>query len=319
MALKQFNVLIKGPQLPQRLLDNVEAQFTTFRLWEAADDEAYLQEIGPQIDALLTSGNPVMGASADLINRLPNLKIICSNGVGYDAIDIKAASARGVIVTNTPGVLNACVADLGMALLLDVARRVSESDRYARAGKWLSHGRFPAGCKIGGKVCGIVGLGSIGLDLARRARAFDMDIHFYNPRSRPDVPYTRHETLKSLAKQADFLVLTLPGGASTRHLIDAEILQALGPKGFLINIARGSVVDEQALIQALESGQIAGAALDVFEHEPAVPQALQKRNNVVITPHIASSTEETMRAMADLVFENLLAFAQGEPVLTRVV
>ena len=318
MALKQFNVLIKGKFLPPRLIANLEATFTTFRLWEAEDQDAWLAEFGPKIDAIVTSGNAVMGASAELIQQLPHLKAICSNGVGFDSIDIEAARARGIVVTNTPEVLNECVADLGMALLLDIARRVSESDRFTRAGKW-NQGRFPLSTKIGGKVCGIVGLGNIGQAVAKRAAAFGMDIHYYTPRSRPDVPYIRHDSVLSLAQQADFLVLTLPGGAATRHVINTEVLQALGPKGYLINIARGSVVDEEALIQALESGQIAGAGLDVFEQEPQVPEALRQRDNVVITPHIASNTEETMGAMADLVFENLLAFAQGEAVLTRVV
>ena len=207
----------------------------------------------------------------------------------------------------------------GIAIVIGKGgRRISEADRFTRAGHW-TQGRFPLSSKIGGKVCGIVGLGNIGQAVARRAQAFDMAIHYYNPRSRPDVPYTRHESLVALAQQADFLVLTLPGGAATRHIINAEVLQALGPQGYLINIARGSVVDQQALVDALETGQIAGAGLDVFEQEPQVPDVLRQRDNVVITPHIASSTRETMAAMADLVFENMLAFARGEPVLTRVV
>lgn len=319
MVSKPFNVLLKGPLLPQRLQDNLDAHFVTSRLWLQDDQAAWLAQHGDGIDALVTSGNALMGANAALLAQLPNLKVICSNGVGYDAIDIAAAEARGIVVTNTPGVLNSCVADTGMALLLDVARRISASDRYVRAGEWLAKGRYPLTTKVGGKVCGIVGLGGIGKALAKRAQAFDMEVHFYNPRSRPDVPYTRHDSLLSLAKQADFLVLTLPGGASTHHLVNAEVLRALGPKGFLINIARGSVVDEQALIAALEAGEIAGAGLDVFEQEPAVPAALLTCDDVVITPHLASSTVETMAAMADLVFENLLAFSQGEAVLTRVV
>lgn len=318
MALKQFNVLIKGRFLPPQLIENIERTFTAFRLWEAEDEAAFLAEQGAKIDMLVTSGNAVMGASAALIAALPNLKAICSNGVGYDSIDIEAARSRGIVVTNTPEVLNACVADLGMALLLDVARRISEADRFTRAGHW-AQGRFPLSRKIGGKVCGIVGLGNIGQAVARRAQAFDMVIHYYNPRSRPDLPYVRHDSLVALAQQADFLVLTLPGGAATRHIINAEVLQALGPQGYLINIARGSVVDQQSLLQALESGGIAGAGLDVFEQEPQVPEALRQRDNVVITPHIASSTHETMAAMADLVFENLLAFARDKPVLSRVV
>ncbi len=318
MALKQCKVLIKGKFLPPQLIENIEQSFTAFRLWEAEDEAAFLTEKGADIDMLVTSGNAVMGAPAALIAALPNLKAICSNGVGYDSIDTEAARSRGIVVTNTPEVLNDCVADLGMALLLDVARRISEADRFTRGGQW-SQGRFPLSSKIGGKVCGIVGLGNIGQAVARRAQAFDMQIHYYNPRSRPDVPYTRHESLVALAQQADFLVLTLPGGAATRHIINAEVLQALGPQGYLINIARGSVVDQQALVEALAAGKIAGAGLDVFEQEPQVPDALRQRDNVVITPHIASSTRETMAAMADLVFENMLAFSRGEPVLTRVV
>ena len=318
MALKQCNVLIKGKFLPPQLIENIEQSFTAFRLWEAEDEAAFLAEQGAEIDMLVTSGNAVMGAPAALIAALPNLKAICSNGVGYDSIDTEAARSRGIVVTNTPEVLNDCVADLGMALLLDVARRISEADRFTRAGHW-AQGRFPLSSKIGGKVCGIVGLGNIGQAVARRAQAFDMQIHYYNPRSRPDVPYTRHESLVDLAQRADFLVLTLPGGAATRHIINADVLEALGPEGYLINIARGSVVDQQALVAALETGRIAGAGLDVFEQEPQVPDALRQRDNVVITPHIASSTRETMAAMADLVFENMLAFSRGEPVLTRVV
>jgi lactate dehydrogenase-like 2-hydroxyacid dehydrogenase len=318
MALKQCKVLIKGKFLPPQLIENIEQSFTAFRLWEAEDEAAFLAEQGTEIDILVTSGNAVMGAPAALIAALPNLKAICSNGVGYDSIDTEAARSRGIVVTNTPEVLNDCVADLGMALLLDVARRISEADRFTRAGHW-AQGRFPLSSKIGGKVCGIVGLGNIGQAVARRAQAFDMQIHYYNPRSRPDVPYTRHESLVDLAQRADFLVLTLPGGAATRHIINADVLQALGPEGYLINIARGSVVDQQALVAALETGRIAGAGLDVFEQEPQVPDALRQRDNVVITPHIASSTRETMAAMADLVFENMLAFSRGEPVLTRVV
>ncbi|WP_039661144.1 MULTISPECIES: 2-hydroxyacid dehydrogenase [Pantoea] len=318
MALKQCKVLIKGKFLPPQLIENIEQSFTAFRLWEAEDEAAFLAEQGTEIDILVTSGNAVMGAPAALIAALPNLKAICSNGVGYDSIDTEAARSRGIVVTNTPEVLNDCVADLGMALLLDVARRISEADRFTRAGHW-AQGRFPLSSKIGGKVCGIVGLGNIGQAVARRAQAFDMQIHYYNPRSRPDVPYTRHESLVDLAQRADFLVLTLPGGAATRHIINADVLEALGPEGYLINIARGSVVDQQALVAALETGRIAGAGLDVFEQEPQVPDALRQRDNVVITPHIASSTRETMAAMADLVFENMLAFSRGEPVLTRVV
>lgn len=319
MVTERLNVLIVGKQLPQHLMDSVEKHHRVYKLWEANDKDAWLKEIGKNIQAVLTSGNPVMGASKALIDQLPNLEIICSNGVGYDPIDIETARQRGIIVTNTPKVLNNCVADLGMALLLNVARRVSEAERYARAGKWLSQGRFGMSTSLGGKVCGIVGLGNIGKNIAKRAQAFDMDIHYYNPVAEAGLNYTRHDTLIDLARQADFLVLTLPGGEATRHIINSEVLEALGNTGYLINMARGTVVDEQALIHALSHNIIAGAGLDVFEHEPRIPDALLSMDNVVITPHIASSTQETTKAMADLVFANLTAFAQGKPVLTRVV
>lgn len=312
-------VLLRGKHLPPSLVVRIEAQFNSVRLWETGDEEAWLATHGAKVAALVTSGNPLMAVPATLLDRLPNLQVICSNGVGYDAIDVQSAEARGVQVSNTPDVLNDCVADLGMALLLNIARQIPQADRYTRAGEWQRKGRFVPTTKVGGKVCGIVGPGNIGQALAKRAEAFGMEIHYYSRAPKPALNWTCHDSLLSLASAADFLVLTLPGGARTHHIVNADVLAALGPQGYLINVARGTVVDEQALISALQNGIIAGAGLDVFEHEPAVPQALLALENVVVTPHIASSTVETMQAMMDLVLANLTAWSEGKPLLTRVV
>ena len=318
MATKNIDVLVVGLVNP-RYVERLDQNFRTHKLWLAEDKDAFLREVGPKIRGLATSGNPVMGASKALIDQLPKLEIIASSGVGYDPIDIGAAKARGVIVTNTPGVLNDCVADLGLTMLLSVARRVCEADRYVRAGKWKSQGRFPMATKVGGKVCGIVGLGNIGQAVAKRAAAFDMNIHYYDPFPKPGCTYTRHESIAELAKHSDFLVLTLPGGKETQRVINADILRALGSKGFLISMSRGSVVDEKALVAALKDGTIAGAGMDVYDSEPNVPEELFSMDNVVILPHIASSTNETFAAMGDLAYDNIYAHFTGKPVLTRVV
>ncbi|HCO9924506.1 TPA: 2-hydroxyacid dehydrogenase [Escherichia coli] len=317
MNLKDIQVAIVG-KLSDRLMAKVESTFTAYRLWELTDADAFYTQIAPDIQALVTSGNPVMGASRALIEKFPNLKIIASNGVGYDPIDIVAAREHGVIVTNTPGVLNDCVADIGMALLLNVARRINIADRYVRDGRWPNEGRFPMATKVSGKRCGIVGLGNIGNAVARRAAAFEMEIHYFDPKPHNKPGWMAHDSLVSLAQAVDFLVLTLPGGASTRGVIDKTVLQALGGTGHLISISRGSVVNETDLIDALQNNIIAGAALDVYANEPHVPEQLMSLDNVVLTPHIASGTSETFNAMADLVFDNLQAFFSGQPVISPV-
>lgn len=315
--MKKLNVLIVPDKLPAWLLQQANKYFNVIRLADVENNPSWFENNAKEIDAILTNG--ITGADALLINRLPNLKIIASNGVGYDAIDLDAALRRQIIVTTTPEILTDCVADHAMGLMLDISRRLSEADRYLRDGKWLSQGKFPPGKKIGGKVCAIVGLGNIGLAVARRAEAFNMHVHYFSRTVRKEVPYTFHTTLQSLAQAADYLVLTLPGGDATRHLINRQVLDALGPEGYLINVSRGSTIDESALITALEANTIAGAALDVFEQEPHVPDALLRAENVVLTPHIASSTEETAKAMADRVIENLLAFSRGLPVISPIL
>ncbi len=314
--MNKLTVMVIPNKLPPYLLHQASKYFNVIKLSDVINDSQWFKHQGEQVSAILTNG--IVGASAELMNRLPSLKIIASNGVGYDAIDLAMAQHRKIIVTNTPGVLNDCVADHAMALLLDISRRLSESDRYLRGGKWLLQGKFPAGKKIGGKACAIAGLGNIGRAVARRAEAFGMQIHYFNRTARQDLPYTFHADLVSLAQAADYLVVTLPGGEATRHLINQQVLDALGPDGYVINVSRGSTVDESALVSALQNNRIAGAALDVFEHEPQVRDELIAAENVVLTPHIASATQETSKAMADLVIENLLAFSRGQAVLTPI-
>ncbi len=252
-----------------------------------------------------------------LLDRLPALEIISIFGVGYDGVDVAAAREKGVIVTHTPDVLTDDVADLGMALLLSAARRIPAAERFLRAGLW-NEGTFPLGRKVSGARLGIVGLGRIGRAVAKRAEAFGMEIAYCGRRPAADVAYRYFDHPAKLAAAVDFLIVATPGGPATRGLIDAAVLVALGPQGYLINISRGSVVDEAALAAALTAGRIAGAGLDVFADEPHVPSALRDRDNVVLTPHVASATFETRQAMADLAFENLVAHFAGRPALTPI-
>ncbi len=307
-------LLMIGPLSPA-LVERIEQTYRVHRFWEIDDQPGWLRTHADSIDAIATSG--VFGARAELIEALPNLKAIISFGVGYDAIAVDTAKKRGITVTNTPGVLDNCVADTAVAILLDLGRRISEADRFVRAGEW-QNARFPLAGSIGGKVCGIVGMGNIGRAIAKRVEAFGMTVIYHNRRRRDDVAYTYHETLEGLLDAADYVVLVVPGGSATDKLIGAEQLRALGPKGYLVNIARGSVVDEQALVTALQRGTIAGAALDVFADEPQVPAALLALDNVVLTPHIGSGTHETRQAMADLFFANLDGFFRQGKAVTPV-
>jgi hydroxypyruvate reductase len=254
---------------------------------------------------------------AALIAQLPALEIISIMGVGYDGVDVTAAKARGVVVTHTPDVLNDDVADLAIALALNVARRIPQADRHVREGRW-PQGNMPLATKLSGARMGLVGMGRIGQAIAQRALAFGMSIAYTARSAKPALPYAFHANAAALAAASDFLVVITPGGAGTRKLIDASVLQALGPKGYLINVARGSVVDEAALIEALQQGTIAGAGLDVFENEPQVPEALRALDNVVLVPHIGSATTQTRHAMAARAFDNLQAHFAGQPLPSAV-
>jgi lactate dehydrogenase-like 2-hydroxyacid dehydrogenase len=300
-------------RLPQHLMQLLHDNFTCHKLLDGLTDEQ-LKEIAPSVRAIAANGEAKV--PREFMARFPALEIVSVFGVGYDGVDVPAARERGIHVTHTPDVLTDDVADLAIALMLAVARNVVRADRFARSGEW-KNGPFPFTTKVSGARLGIVGLGRIGEAIARRAAAFDMDIAYHN-RSKKDVPHTYFGDIKSLAAAVDFLVMITPGGAGTRALVDAEVLEALGPKGFLINVARGSVVDQTALIAALKEGRIAGAGLDVFENEPHIPAELAALDNVVLTPHMASGTLVTRTAMADLAFGNLQAHFSGKPVLTPV-
>lgn len=306
------------------MMGMIEAQlnehFTVHRL-DAPDAEATLSEIGPRIRAVATgvgsTGGGARRVTEALMARLPALEIVANFGVGYDSVDAEAAGRRGVVVTNTPGVLDDEVADLTIGLLLATIRQIPQAERHLREGKWPAGG-FPLTATLRDRTLGIVGMGRIGRAIARRLEGFGRPIAYHSRRPVADVPYTHYPELVALARDVDALIVIVPGGAETDRMINAEVLAALGPKGVLINVARGSVVDEPALVKALEDGTIAAAGLDVFANEPHVPEALIGRDNVVLLPHVASATHVTRNAMGQLVVDNLLAWAAGKPVLTPV-
>jgi lactate dehydrogenase-like 2-hydroxyacid dehydrogenase len=286
-------------------------RYQPYLLDGAPDPAAFLAEQGARFTGAVTS---VTGISAEQIAALPNLRVISNFGVGVDKIPLDVTRARGIPVGNTPDILNDCVADTAFALLLDIARATPEADRYVRAGRWAQPGSnsFHLGRKVSGSRLGIVGLGRIGKTIARRALGFEMEIRYHARHPVADAPWQYEPSLIELARWTDFLVVITAGGAGTRGLVNAPVLDALGPRGFLINVSRGTVVDEKALVQALVGKKIAGAGLDVFENEPQVPRELLTLDNVVLLPHIASGTEETRQAMAQRVIDNLdLFFAEG--------
>lgn len=278
-------------------------------------DPAAFAKIAPQIRAIAASGESKVPAS--LIDQLPALEIISVFGVGYDGVDVAAAKARGVMVTHTPNVLNDDVADLAMGLMLAAARQLPASDRYVKEGKWPT-GPMPLARKVSGARLGLVGIGRIGQAIAQRALAFNMSVAYTARSAKADLPFKYVASAEALAAESDYLVVITPGGAGTRKLINAEVLKALGTKGILINVARGSVVDEAALIEALQNGVIGGAGLDVFENEPNVPEALRALPHVVLAPHIGSATTQTRQAMADLAFNNLKSHFDHKTVHTPV-
>ncbi len=300
-------------KLSPLLVPQLAAAFDSYVM--ANLDATMLAAVAPQVRGVAGSGDSMVPAA--LIAQLPALEIISIMGVGYDGVDVVAAKARGIVVTHTPNVLNDDVADLAIGLMLSAARQLPAADRYVRSGQWLQ-GAMPLARKMSGARLGLVGMGRIAQAIAQRALGFGMSVAYTARSAKADLPFVHHRDAALLAAAVDFLVVITPGGAGTRHLIDAKVLKALGPKGFLVNVARGSVVDEAALIDALESGAIAGAGLDVFEDEPRVPERLLALNNVVLTPHIGSATQATRQAMADLAFRNLEAHFAGHPLLTPV-
>lgn len=307
-------ILALGTLLPAEM-DELERNFKVIRLSKEVDPEAALQERRNDIVGIIAS--PMKKVNRHLIEALPNLEIISQFGVGIDNIDLRAARERHIAVTNTPDLVTNDTADIALSLLMACARRIVEGDAFVRVGHWVN-GSMPHGVTLTGKTVGVVGLGRIGQAVARRAAAFDMNVIYHGRREKPEFSYSYYPDLMKLAEDSDFMILTVSGGAETRHLVNTDILKALGRDGFLINVARGSVVDEDALLIALRNREIAGAGLDVFENEPHVPEALYSMDNVVLLPHIGTLTVETRTKMGQLVLANLKAHFNGEPLKTAV-
>ena len=308
--------IVQTTAMPPAIQAVLDRTYTVHKLWEAKDRTALLKQVAPTVRGMATSGG--VGANADLIKALPKLEIISSFGVGYDSIDIDCARVCGVTVTNTPDVLTECVADTALALTLAMMRRIPQADQFVRTGRWPKD-KFPLTDKLGGRIMGIVGAGRIGQAIAKRAEAFGMQIAYFGPRRKAELPWRYYDNLVAMAKDVDILMISCPGGKETNQLVNAAVIAALGPEGYLVNIARGSVVEEPALVQALVERKLAGAGLDVFADEPNVPEALWALDTVALAPHIGSGTHETRQAMGDLMLDNLAAYFAGKPVLTRVV
>ena len=309
----KIELLASAPLSPY-MAAKLEEHFVVHDRSLLADDTA-LSRVASRIRAVTGAGDSRV--TGELIGRLPAVEIVSIFGVGYDGVDLPAAKARGITVTNTPDILNDDVADLAMGLMLGIARQLVQADAHVRSGRW-SDGPLELGRKLSGARLGLVGIGRIGQRIAQRAVAFEMSVAYTARHAKEGVPYHYHPDARSLAVNSDYLVVITPGGRATEKLIDAQVLQALGPHGILVNVARGSVVDEAALIEALERRTIAGAALDVFESEPRVPERLRRMPQVLLSPHIGTATQETRRAMADLVIANLLAHFSGQTLPTPI-
>lgn len=302
--------------MPTVVMERLEARYVVHRLWEAEDRPRFLAEVGPRVRAVVTIGPH--GCAEDVIAAAPGLELIASYGVGTDALDLAGAARRGIRVTNTPEVLNDAVAELAIGLMIALCRRIPQADRFVREGRW-SGGRFGMTGELTGRTIGILGLGRIGREIARRAQAMKMQVVYCGRTRQPDQPYPYFADPVELARASDWLMVVAPGSAETRGLVSRAVLEALGPEGSLVNVARGSVCDEAALIEMLETGGIAGAALDVFMDEPEVARPLRELPNVVLSPHQASATWKTRAAMGDLVVANIDAHFSGRPHPSPVV
>ncbi len=295
----------------------LDASFDVRRLFEASDKTAFLAENGPHVRAIATRGE--LGADAEMIAACPSCEVISVYGVGYDAVDLNEAKKRNIAVTNTPDVLTGDVADLGVAMMLCASRGMVGAEAWVRDGSWASKGLYPLKRRVFGRKAGILGLGRIGFEVGKRLEGFGMDIAYSDLASRDDVPdWTFLASVQDLAAHSDFLFVTLAASAKTHHIVNREIIDAVGPDGMIINISRASNIDEDALIDALGSGRLGSAALDVFEGEPALDPRFLDLDNVLLQPHHASGTVETRKAMGQLVRDNLTAHFAGQPLLTQV-
>ena len=314
--MKSLDVL-----MPAKGMDLIEDQISTrlplHRLWLEPNPDLWLAEWAPRIRAIAMTGGHAPLDEA-YMRKFPKLEIISSFGVGYDNIDAKAAARLGVTVTNTPGVLDDEVADTALGLMIMTVRQLPQSERYLRAGQWAAKGNFPLSPSLRGRTVGILGLGRIGKAIATRVSAFGLDVVYHGRHAQADVAYRYYPSLIDMAKASDVLIVVAPGGPATRHIINAEVLEALGPDGVLINVARGSLVDENALIKALRNKTILAAGLDVFENEPSVPPELIALENTVLLPHVGSASVRTRRAMAECVVSNVFAWADGKPPVSPV-
>lgn len=293
----------------KRLCDH----FDVFDIKQLPDWNAFQRRHEHDVIALLTNGHD--GAPRSLVAQFPKLKIIACNGVGYDAVDIPYALERQIMVTHTPNVLNNDVANTTLLLMLAISRRLIRDAYWIEAGRWANEGNAPLTQSIEGARVGIVGLGRIGSTIACKLQAFDCEISYHARSQKSEVPYAYYANLVEMAKAVSYLVVITPGDDSTHHLINRDVMAALGPQGTLINVARGSVVDELALVDMLKTGKLGAAALDVFENEPYVPEALLGMDNVLLTPHVGSATDQTRRAMGNLAANNIISFcAEGKAI-----
>lgn len=310
-------ILLMGPY-PDWDLVELEDRYVVRKIFEAEDRDAFVAQHADAIRAIATRGE--IGASAALIEKLPRLEVISVYGVGYDAVDLDACRKRGVRVTNTPDVLTNDVADLGIAMMLVQSRGMIGAERWVRDGSWMANGLYPLKRRVWGRRAGVLGLGRIGFEVAKRLKGFDMEIAYSDVAAKP---YAQGMTFIAdpveLARHSDFLFVTLAASAATRHIVSKAVIEALGPEGMLINISRASNIDEDALLEALESGALGSAALDVFEKEPDLDPRFLALDNVLVQPHHASGTIETRKAMGKLVRDNLAAHFAGTPLLTPVM
>ncbi|KAL1829221.1 hypothetical protein ACET3Z_007633 [Daucus carota] len=314
--MESIGVLMACP-MSTYLEQELSKRFKLFKFWNFPQKDAFFKENALSIRAVV--GNATAGADSALIDSLPSLEIVSSFSVGLDKIDLAKCKEKGIRVTNTPDVLTEDVADLAIGLILTTLRGICACDRYVRAGLWKTKGDFKLTTKFTGKTVGIIGLGRIGLAVAKRAEAFSCPISYYSRTEKPDLKYKYYPSVLELASNCDILVVACPLTAETRHIVNREVINALGPKGLLINIGRGPHVDEAELVSALVEGRLGGAGLDVYENEPEVPEKLFGLDNVVLLPHVGSGTVETRNAMADLVVGNLEAHFLKKPLLTPVV
>ena len=308
------DVIVTAP-LPPFLYDPLKADYRCHDYYQSSHKPGLLAAEGPRIRGLVQGGGTV--TPTELLDALPKLEIISVFGVGYDGVPVDYCRKRGLKVTNTPDVLTDDVADVAVGLVLMTGRGFGKAERFVRSGEWEKRGPELT-TKLGGRTAGILGLGRIGKAIATRLAAMGMTIAYTGRKAQADVPWRFVADLKALAAEADFLIVACPGGPATRNLVDAGVLAALGKKGTIVNIARGSIIDEPALVRALEDGTIKGAGLDVFADEPHVPKPLLSMDNVVLLPHVGSATNETRKAMGDLCKANLDAWFAGRPLLTLI-